>query len=142
MVFPLDLQCLSECSELWSCCFIVTIVMSRICARTSHWQRRWDVGRQRVWEPRGAEYVSSWEDGPFDPDNGFIAMYLERMELYFSANSVPKTKQVPVFLNLIGGDTYELLCNLLAPNKPAETSLVGLYKTLCKHFEPNKDGDS
>ena len=88
--------------------------------------------------PRGAEYVGSWEDGPFDPDNGFIAVYLEQMELYFSAKSMPKTKQVPFFLNLIGGDTYELLCNLLAPDKLAEMSLVGLYETLRKHFEPKK----
>ena len=64
---------------------------------------------------------------PFNPDKGSIAVYLERMELYLSANCMPETKQVPVFLNLIGGDTYELFRNLLAPDKPAETSLVSPY---------------
>ena len=75
---------------------------------------------------------------PFDPDNGSITVYLEHMELYHSANSMPETKQVPVFWNLIGRDTYELLRNLLVPDKPAEMSLVGLYETLRKHFEPKK----
>ena len=88
--------------------------------------------------PAGQSMSAVWKMEPFNPDNGSIAVYLERMELYLSANCVPETKQVPIFLNLIGGDTYELLCNLLAPDKLAETSLVSLYETLRKQFEPKK----
>ena len=67
---------------------------------------------------------------PFHPDNGSIAVYLGCMGLYLSANSTPETKQVLFFLNLIGRGTYKLLSNLLAPDKPAEMSLVGFYETL------------
>lgn len=72
------------------------------------------------------------------PNTGSIIVYLEHMELYFSANSVPEEKEVPVFLNLIGRSTYSLLRNLLAPTKPVETSLADLCETLQKHFEPKK----
>ena len=46
-------------------------------------------------ETRGAEYSAVCKLVPFNLDNGSTAVYLEHMELYSSANSVPEAKQVP-----------------------------------------------
>ena len=42
----------------------------------------------------------------FNLDNRSIAVFLEHMELYLSANNVLESKQVPVFLNVTGRSTY------------------------------------
>ena len=74
----------------------------------------------------------------FQPENDSIAAYLERVELYFSANGIVEEKQVPVFLSVIGGRTYSLLRNLLAPDKPSGKDLNCLTTTLKRHFEPKR----
>ena len=71
----------------------------------------------------------------FNPDLESGTVYLEHVELYFSAN---KVKQVPVFLNLLSRETYALLRNLFSPVKPVEKSLNELMDTLRGHFEPKK----
>ena len=70
----------------------------------------------------------------FQLENESISGYLERIELYFSANAVEEGKQVAVFLSMIGAKTYSLLRNLLAPTKPKEASLTGLTDALKNHF--------
>ena len=74
----------------------------------------------------------------FNPDLESVTVYLERVELYFSANEVKREKQVPVFLNLLGRETYALLRNLVSPVKPADKSLNELMDALRGHFEPKK----
>lgn len=51
----------------------------------------------------------------FDPAADSIAVYSERVEIYFAANSVPEGKHVVMFLSLIRGNAYALLHHLLAP---------------------------
>ena len=75
---------------------------------------------------------------PFCADNEAISVYLERVELYFNANSVQQDKRVPVFLTMIGAENYAVLRNLLAPRKPSEQSLDVLMETMKRHFEPKK----
>ena len=43
-----------------------------------------------------------------------------------------------MFLSVIGGRTYSLLRNLLAPAKPSEKELDYLTATLKNHYEPKK----
>ena len=74
----------------------------------------------------------------FQLENESISGYLERIELYFSANAVEEGKQVAVFLSVIGTKTYTLLRNLLAPTKPKEVSLASLTGALKNHFEPKR----
>ena len=62
----------------------------------------------------------------FNPDNELISAYLERVELFFIANGVAEGKQVATLLSVIGGKTYALLSDLLAPAKPADKSLKEL----------------
>ena len=78
-----------------------------------------------------------WKLEAFDPDTDSIAVYLEQVEIYFAANSIPGEKRVAVLLSLIRGEAYALLHHLLAPQKPAE-NLEDLWKTLKNHYEPQK----
>ena len=45
---------------------------------------------------------------PFDSEVESIVVYLEWVELYFTANKIKADKRVPVFLNLIGRENYSL----------------------------------
>ena len=76
----------------------------------------------------------------FNPEKERISTYLERIDLFFVGNEVEEAKQVATLLSVIGGKTYALLSDLLAPDKPedkpASKTLKQLKKTLQTHFEP------
>ena len=74
----------------------------------------------------------------FNSNEGSITSYLERVELYFTANSVPGDEQVPILLTCIGTSTYTLLSDLLAPSPPSTKSLAEITDVLRKHFEPKR----
>ena len=65
-----------------------------------------------------------------------LSAYLERVELFLLANQVPDDRKVPVFLNLLGKETYSILRSLLAPDLPSSKGYDVLVKTLKDHFEP------
>ena len=72
----------------------------------------------------------------FQPESDAIkAYYLERVELYFTANSVDEDKQVPILLSAIGSATYALLSDLLAPDPPKTKSLSEISDVLRRHYE-------
>ena len=58
------------------------------------------------------------------------------MQLYFLANDVADVKQVLVLFSAIGRNTYALLSDLLALEKPATKTFAQLKDILIKHFEP------
>ena len=72
----------------------------------------------------------------FDPDNEKVTEYLERVELFFTANSINEDKQVAVLLTAIGRKTYALLSSLLSPTKPQEKSFAQLSTALKDHYQP------
>ena len=74
----------------------------------------------------------------FNSDNESVKSYLERVDLYFRANSVEEDKQVPILLSSIGSATYTLLSDLLAPATPGTKSLEVITTTLRKHYEPKR----
>ena len=63
---------------------------------------------------------------------------MERVQLYFTANSVADVKQVPVLLSAIGSSTYVLLSDLLAPETPSTKTLDEITAVLKKHYEPKR----
>ena len=65
----------------------------------------------------------------FNPEKERISAYLERVELFFIANGVEDAKQVATLLSVIGGKTYALLSDLLAP--PGQT-IVKKFETAAK----------
>ena len=72
----------------------------------------------------------------FEPEVEKISSYLERVELYFTANDIAEGRRVTVFLSVIGAKTYSLLCDLVSPASPKDKSLEQLADVLKKHFEP------
>ena len=63
----------------------------------------------------------------FQPENESIEAYLECIEVFFAANEIAKDKQVSVFLSVLGGKTFTLMRNLLAPAKPNDQILGTIY---------------
>jgi len=57
-------------------------------------------------------------------------------DIFFTANGVANNKKVAVFLSSVGGKTYTLLRDLLAPEKPQEQTMDTLSTTLKDHFQP------
>ena len=75
----------------------------------------------------------------FHPENESIEAYLERLDLYFRANDIKdEQKRVSIFLSVMGGKTYSVLRDLLAPVKTLEKSFDELSSELRKHFQPKK----
>ena len=62
--------------------------------------------------------------------------YVERVELFFLANDIDDDHKVPTLVSLIGGKTYTLLKDLLAPEKPATKSFQQIVTTLQEHLNP------
>ncbi|XP_071574649.1 uncharacterized protein [Temnothorax nylanderi] len=62
--------------------------------------------------------------------------YTERLELYFVANDVKAEKQAAVLLTKISSDTYKLVRDLCAPDKPNTKSLAELVKLVSDHLNP------
>ena len=60
----------------------------------------------------------------FDPEQESITAYLERAELFFTANSIEDNKKTPVFLSIVGAKTYGLLQNLLALDLPQTKNMA------------------
>ncbi len=71
----------------------------------------------------------------FNSEAECIASYLERIDHYFLANVVSEVKQVPVFLSVVGGKSYELLRNFCTPPKPKDKRYQELKDLLKGHFE-------
>ena len=88
---------------------------------------------------------------PFDGSDQFES-YLERVELYFVANSIGECpadaanhvveaaakKKLAIFLTVIGKDAYRVAQTLCSPKSPSDytyTELVGILK---KHYTPVK----
>ena len=72
----------------------------------------------------------------FRLENESFSVYLERFELFVLANSIADSKKVPLFLTVLGGNTYGLLHNLMAPDNPKDKSFETITGVLKAHFEP------
>ena len=72
----------------------------------------------------------------FDDTKENWETYVERVEQFFLANDIDDDHKVPTLLSLIGGKTYTLLRDLLAPEKPATKSFQQIVTTLQEHLNP------
>ena len=57
--------------------------------------------------------------------------------MYFAANYVDADYEVTSFVALIGADAYDVLRNLLAPERPKYQSFVELKELLISHYSLN-----
>ena len=72
----------------------------------------------------------------FEPSAESFSVYVERVNLFFTANEVPEEERVPVFLTIIGKSTYALLRNLLQPSLPKDKTFEDITEILKKHYQP------
>ena len=72
----------------------------------------------------------------FDPETETISSYIERLEMFFTANDIAEAKQVSVLLTVVGKTTFSLLRNLLSPDLPKDKAYKDLVAALKGHFEP------
>ena len=72
----------------------------------------------------------------FDPSSELFTVYMERVNLFFTANDVPDEKKVPVFLTVVGKPTYALLRDLVQPSSPIDKTLQDITDVLKKHYQP------
>ena len=75
--------------------------------------------------------------GEFDRTQEDWVSYCERLEQYFVANDVKNAdKQRAILLSVCGASTYQLIRNLVAPNKPTEKTFAEIVKLVKDHHTP------
>ncbi len=70
--------------------------------------------------------------------DGPLEAYLERVDLYIRANKIANEDRGPVFLSIVGGKTYTLLRDVLAPDTLSDKSLSELKEALKRHYQPKR----
>ena len=65
-------------------------------------------------------YFGSQTD--FQAESESIKSYIECVIILFTSNNIAADHQVAILLSYIGGNTYDILPNLLAPKLPLEWS--------------------
>lgn len=63
-------------------------------------------------------------------------IFIERLELFLTANDISDAKKVPELLTRISTETYSLIRNLVAPKKPGELSFAEIDKIVSNHLIP------
>ncbi len=75
--------------------------------------------------------------GDLDHSQADWVSYCERLEQYFVANDVKNAdKQRAILLSVCGVLTYQLIRNLVAPNKPTEKTFAEIVKLVKDHHTP------
>lgn len=74
------------------------------------------------------EFVNTQEDW---------SSYVERLQQYFVAKDVKAAeKQRAILLSTVGGSTYQLIRNLLAPRKPTDVTFVQIVDAVQGYHQP------
>ena len=73
------------------------------------------------------EYVESKESW---------SLYIERLEQFFTANSIPDEKKASVLLSTIGATVYHTVGNLVAPRKPSEVTYQCITEVMGDLYNP------
>lgn len=75
--------------------------------------------------------------GPFEATSSQWSYYSERLTEYLVANGITDgRKKVAVLLSVVGGPTYDLLCDLFTPEKPSTKTFDELVTKLRDYLEP------
>ena len=73
--------------------------------------------------------------GPYVDSEDFET-YVDRVELFFEANSIAEDKKVATFLSIVGAQVYALVQNLVSPKKPKECKYDEIVAALKNHYKP------
>ena len=72
----------------------------------------------------------------FNPANESVTAYLERFQLFVTANAIEDDKLVPTLLIVVGSEHYSLLRGLISPQLPKDKTFEQLVAILKKHYDP------
>ncbi len=72
----------------------------------------------------------------FNPETETVTAYLERFQMFVSANSIADDKLVPTLLTVVGSTHYTLIRGLVSPELPKDKSFDELVDVLKKHYDP------
>lgn len=72
----------------------------------------------------------------FNPSNETVTAYLERFQLFVTANGISDDKKVPTLLTVVGATQYALIRGLVSPALPKDKTFDELVALLKKHFDP------
>ena len=77
--------------------------------------------------------------GEYDPQTKDWTSYSERLKEYFTANDVEAAaKKQAILLSVVGASTYQLIRNLVAPQKPTEKGFNDLVTLVQEHYQLNR----
>ena len=74
--------------------------------------------------------------GDFDADKEDWLSYTERLQQYFLANKSNEDKQKAVLLSVCGPSIYQLIKDIVAPQKPSNKSFKELVTLVDTHKNP------
>ena len=72
----------------------------------------------------------------FDVGRANWSSYSARLDQLIAANDVDDSKNVATLLTVVGSETYQLLENLVFPDKPHEKTYEALKEALSAHLSP------
>ena len=72
--------------------------------------------------------------GPYQESEDFET-YVDRVELFFDANSIADDKKVSTFLSIVGPQVYGLVHNIVSPKKPKDCTYKDVIKGLQNHYK-------
>ncbi|XP_049886688.1 uncharacterized protein LOC126381229 [Pectinophora gossypiella] len=72
----------------------------------------------------------------FDVKTGVWSSYVDRLDMYFTANDVKSDRKLPTLIAVMGDEAYELLVNLSSPSKPSELGYEKAVELLQQHLQP------
>jgi hypothetical protein len=74
----------------------------------------------------------------YDPEKQDFKDYSERLEQFLIVNQVEAEMKVPMLITLIGPETYNVLRNLVSPDKPSTKKYDELLQALTQHYVVKK----
>lgn len=74
----------------------------------------------------------------FDVSSKKWAAYIRRVEQFMALNAIKSELQVATLVTLVGEATYDLMCDLCAPDDPEKKTFTELVKTVGDHLEPKR----
>ena len=76
--------------------------------------------------------------GEFNLTREDWVLFVERLDQYFVANGISeeKNKRRAILLSCCGAATYQLIRNLVAPNKPTDKAYVEIVEVVKAHHQP------
>ena len=72
----------------------------------------------------------------FQPERETVTAYLERFQLFVTANTIAADKMVPTLLMVIGLKNYTVIRGLVSPALPKDQTYDELVELVKKHYDP------